>query len=199
MYYIRYIHKIINRYISLFCVIALNKNFIEGRCILISDIKLLELLHNQPELDHKMIMTKYIPFVYKLVFDEFSIRYTKGDIEKYLSDVFLEVFNYKDRIDSQSCFNKVLLAIITKRKIIDIYRRNKNNNQMPTKDISADLHTISDHIVRFILLKESNSQLIDDIKSLDESDSEIITRKYSFNQSLRGISKNTGLKISAYA
>jgi len=162
---------------------------------LISDIKVLELLHKQPELDYKMIMVNYIPFIYKLVFNELSIKYTKEDIEKYLSDVFWEVFNYKDRIDSQSNFNKVLLAIMAKRKVVDAYRRNKNNNQI---DID-DSHIISDDVVRSILLKESNSQLIDDIKSLDESDSEIITRKYSLNQSLRDISKNTGLKVSFYA
>lgn len=166
---------------------------------MISDIKLLELLHKQPELDHKMIMVNYIPFIYKLVFNELSIRYTKEDIEKYLSDIFLEVFSYKDRIDSQSNFNKVLLTIMAKRKVIDMYRRNKNNNQIPIDDVSEDLYTISDDIVSLILLKESNSQLIDDINSLDEFDSEIITRKYSLNQRLRDISKNAGLKVSAYA
>jgi len=163
---------------------------------LISDIKLLELLHNQPELDHKMIMTNYIPFIFKLVFNELSIRYTKEEIEKYLSDVFFEVFNYKDKIDSQNGFTKVLLEIIGKRKVIDMCRK---NNAIPIDDVSVDLHTISEDLLRSILVKESNSQLIDDIKSLDESDSEIITRKYSLNQRLRGISKNTGLKVSAYA
>ena len=66
-------------------------------------------------------------------------------------------------------------------------------------DASMNLYTISDDVVRLILLKESNLQLIEDIKSLDESDSEIITRRYSLNQSLRDTSKNTGLKVSAYA
>jgi len=166
---------------------------------LISDIKLLELLHNQPELDHKMIMTNYIPLICKLVFNEPSIRYTKEDIEKYLSDVFFEVFNYKDRIESQSSFNKVLLTIMAKRKVIDMNRRNKNNNSILMDNVSVDLKTISEYLIRLILLKETNSQLIDDIKSLDESDSEIITRKYSINQNLRDISKNAGLKLSAYA
>ena len=166
---------------------------------MISDIKLLELLRNQPELDHKMIIANYIPFICKLVFTELSIKYTKEDIEKYLSAVFWEVFNYKDKIDSQSGFNKVLLAIMEKRKVIDMNRRNKNNNQILLEDVSVELHTISDDVARLVLLKESNSQLIDDIKSFDESDSEIIARKYSLNQNLKDISKNTGSKVSIYA
>lgn len=163
---------------------------------MISDIKLLELLNNQPKLDHEMIMVKYISLVFKLVFNELSVWYAKEDIEKYLGNVFLELFNYKDRIDSQSGFNKVLLEIVSKRKFIDMYRM---SNDIPKDDVAINLNRISDDVVRSILLKESNSQLTYTIKPLDESDSEIIARKYSLNQRLRDISKNTGVKVSAYA
>lgn len=166
---------------------------------MISDIKLLELLQNQPELDHKIIMANYIPLTCQLVFNELLIRYKKEDIEKYLSDVFLEIFNYKYQINSLSDFNKVLLGIMSKRKIIDMNRRNKNNNPIPIDNVPAGLHAISEDVVSLILLKESNSQLIDTIKSWDESDSEMIRRKYSLNQNLRNLSKNTGLKVCAYA
>lgn len=64
--------------------------------------------------------------------------------------------------------------------------------------MSVDLHKISYDLVRSIFLKNINSQLIDDIKYLYESDSEAITRKYSLNQRVKDISKNTGLKVSAY-
>lgn len=162
------------------------------------DINLLELLNNQLELDLKMIMSKYIPYIRKLVFNELSVGYTKEDIEKYLRDVFLEVLTYKDGINSESSFNKVLLEIIAKRKVIDMNRRIKNNKIL-IDDVSVDLHNISYDVIHSILLKEGNSQLIDDIKSLDESDSEAITRKYYLNQRLRDISKNSGLKVSVYA
>lgn len=166
---------------------------------MISDIKLLELLRNQPELDHKMIIGKYIPFICKLVFTELSIKYTKEDIEKYLRSVFFDVFNYKDIIDSQSGFNKVLLAIMEKRKIADMNRKYKNNNEIFLESSSVELHNISDDVARLVLFKESNLQLIDHIKSFDESDSEIITKKYSLNQKFKDNSKNTGSKVSIYA
>lgn len=164
---------------------------------MVSNINLLELFHNQPELDHEMIMVKYISLVCKLLFNESSVLYTKEDIEKYLSDVFLEVFNYKYRIDSQNDFNKVLSEIVLKRKFMDMYRR-KNNNILKD-DVSVNLHIILDDVVRSILLKEGNSQLTDTMKSLDGSDSKMIARKYSLNQRLRDISNNSGLKVSTYA
>lgn len=163
------------------------------------DKRLLELLNNKLKLDFKMIMSNYIIFIRKLVFNELSAEYIKEDIEKYLSDVFLEVLTNKDEINSQSSFNKVLLETIARRKVIDMHRRRKNNNKILADGISVDLNTITYDVVHSILLKESNSQLIDDIKSLHESNIEAVTAKYSLTQRLRDISKNTGLKVSAYA
>ncbi|HEX9027202.1 MAG TPA: hypothetical protein VF839_12160 [Clostridium sp.] len=38
-----------------------------------------------------MIMSNHIPFIRELLFNELSVGYTKEDIEKYLSAIFLEV------------------------------------------------------------------------------------------------------------
>jgi len=159
--------------------------------------KSLELLNSKPELGFKKMLESYMPFIYKLVLNELSIRYSKEAIEKYLGDIFFEVLNYKNKIESQTSFIKVLLSTIAKRKIIDMYR--KNNNQFHMEDVSLDLHILSENVVRSILLKDSNSQLIDVKNSLNESDGEIITRKYYLNQSIKDISMKSGLKVSSYA
>ncbi|MCE5221245.1 MAG: RNA polymerase subunit sigma-24 [Clostridium sp.] len=166
---------------------------------MISDIELLKLLNNKPEVGLKMMMDNYMALIYTIIFNKLSGMYSKEDIEECVSDVFLEVFHYKNRINTQKSFIKVLLEIIAKRKVIDMYRKNKNNNEIYIDDVSVHLNTISDDVVRSILLKESNSQLIGDIKSLGEPDSEIIIRKYYLNQRLKDISKNTGLRVSIYA
>jgi len=168
---------------------------------LISNNELLKLLNNKPEVGLKIMMDNYMPLIYTIIFNKLSTMYSKEDIEECVSNVFFEVFNYKNRIDSQNSFIKVFLAVIAKRKIIDMYRRNKNNNQISIDDALVHLHTIADDIdvVRSILLKESNSQLIDTTKSLCEPDNKILIRKYYLNQSLKDISNNTGLKVSTYA
>lgn len=166
---------------------------------MISNIELWKLLHNKSELGLKVIMDSYKTLIYTLIFNKLSNEYSNEDIEKCVSDVFAEIFNYKDEIDSQNGFNKVLSAIRVKRKIIDMYKRKTNNNQMLMDDASVSLYAITDDVVRSILLKESNLELMNDIKSLNEFDNEIIARKYYLNQSLKDISKNTGLKVSTYA
>jgi len=169
---------------------------IEGRCIVISDIELLELLHNKPERGLKMMMNNYMALIYTIIFNKLSSMYSKEDIEECVSDVFFEVFRYRNRIDLQKGSIKAFLAVIAKRKAIDMYRKNKNNNHIPIDDISQSLYTAEDEVADSILLNESNLELIDAIKSLGEPDSEIIIRKYYLSQSSKDISKNIGLKVN---
>ncbi|MCE5221247.1 MAG: sigma-70 family RNA polymerase sigma factor [Clostridium sp.] len=163
---------------------------------MISDIELLKLLNNKPEVGLKMMMDNYMALIYTIIFNKISGMYSKEDIEECVSDVFFEVFHYKNRIDLEKGSIKAFLAIIAKRKAIDMYRKNKNNNHIHIDDVSQDLYSIVDDVADSILLKESNSVLIDAIKSLGEPDSEIIIRKYYLYQSSKDISKNIGLKVN---
>ena len=163
---------------------------------MISDMELLKLLHNEPEVGLKMMMDNYMALIYTIIFNKLSGMYSKEDIEECVSDVFFEVFKYKSRIDLEKGSIKAFLAIIAKRKAIDMYRKNKNNNHINIDDVVQELYTIVDDVSDSILLKESNSVLIDAIKSLGEPDSEIIIRKYYLYQSSKDISKNIGLKVN---
>jgi len=143
-----------------------------------------------------MMMNNYMALIYTIIFNKLSSMYSKEDIEECVSDVFFEVFRYRNRIDLQKGSIKAFLAVIAKRKAIDMYRKNKNNNHIPIDDISQSLYTAEDEVADSILLNESNSELIDAIKSLGEPDSEIIIRKYYLSQSSKDISKNIGLKVN---
>ena len=176
--------------------ILYKSDLIERRCALISDIELLKLLNNKPETGLKMMMDNYMALIYTIIFNKLSGMYSKEDIEECVSDVFFEVFKYKNRIDLQKGSIKAFLAIIAKRKAIDMYRKNKNTQHIPIEDVSESLYTMVDEVSDSILLKESNLVLIDAIKSLGEPDSEIIIRKYYLHQSSKDISKNIGLKVN---
>lgn len=163
---------------------------------MISDIELLKILNNKPETGLKIMMDDYMALVYTIIFNQLSNIYSKEDIEECVSDVFFEVFHYRNRIDLTRGSIKAFLAVIAKRKAIDMYRKNKNNTHIPIEDIAESLFTASDEVADSILEKESNSVLIDAVKSLGEPDSEIIIRKYYFHQSSKDISKNIGIKVN---
>ena len=163
---------------------------------MISDIDLLKLLNNKPEVGIKMMMDNYMALIYTIIFNKLSGMYSKEDIEECVSDVFFEVFHYKDRIDLERGTIKAFLAIIAKRKAIDMYRKNKRNTHIPIDDLSQDLCSIEDNVANSILIEESNLVLINAIKSLGDPDSEIIIRKYYLYQSSKDISKDIGLKVN---
>jgi RNA polymerase sigma-70 factor (ECF subfamily) len=168
----------------------------ERRCTLISDIELLKLLHNKPEEGLKVMMDSYMALIYTIIFNKLSGTYSKEDIEECVSDVFFQVFHYKNRIDLEKGSIKAFLAVIAKRKAIDMYRKNKNSNHIPIEDLPEDLYSIVDDAANSLLLKESNSVLINAIKSLGEPDSEIVIRKYYLHQSSKDISSDLGIKVN---
>jgi RNA polymerase sigma-70 factor (ECF subfamily) len=174
-------------------------NLIERRCILISNIELLELDLNKPERSNKIMMDNYKELIYTMIYNKLSGMYSKEYIEECIGDVFFEVYNHKNGVYSQNGFIKVFLVAIAKRKVIDIYRIIKNNNPVPTDEVSVYLHSMANDVVRSILLKENNSQLLNATKSLCKPDREIIIKQYHSNQRLKGISKNSSFKVSTYA
>lgn len=127
------------------------------------------------------MMDNYMVFIYMIIFNKFLGLYLKEDIEECVSDVFFEVFYYKNRIDLEKGLIKLFLVVIVKRKVIDMYRKNKNNIYVFIDDIVEVLYIFVDDVVDLILLKESNLELINVIKFLGELDSEIIIRRYYFN------------------
>lgn len=60
-----------------------------------------------------MIMGSYMP----IIFNNISSSYHKEEVEKCVSYVFFEVFNYKNRIDSKKSFIKVFLVVVKKEKL----------------------------------------------------------------------------------
>lgn len=163
---------------------------------MISDIELLKLLHDKPEEGLKVMMDSYMALIYTIIFNKLSGTYSKEDIEECVSDVFFQVFHYKNRIDLEKGSIKAFLAVVAKRKAIDMYRKNKNNNHIPIDDLPEDLYSMVDDAANSLLLKESNSVLINAIKSLGEPDSEIVIRKYYLYQSSKDISSDLGIKVN---
>jgi len=165
---------------------------------LVSDIKLLNLLHNQPNKGLELLMETYMGLIYTIVYNQLSNILSNEDIEECVSDVFFDVFNYKDKIDLEKGTIKGLLAVVAKRKSIDLYRKNKKskNVEVPIESMNENIFDVFDSVPDSVSTNERNDLLIKTIKSLGEPDSEIIIRKYYFRESSKDISKALGLKVN---
>lgn len=165
---------------------------------MVSDSNLLNLLHNNPNDGLEAMMENYMGLVYKIVHNQLSSVLSSEDIEECVSDVFLYVFNYKDNIDLQKGSIKALLAVIAKRKSIDLYRKHKKtiDLKVPLESIEENTFEEFDSVSDSVSNNERNKLLIDAIKSLGEPDSEIIIRKFFFRESSKDISKVLGIKAN---
>ncbi|GAA0075726.1 sigma-70 family RNA polymerase sigma factor [Clostridium sp. CTA-5] len=143
------------------------------------------------------MMNCYMPLIYTIVANKISGIYSREDIEECVSDVFIDVFNNRSRIDINKGSIKAFLAVIAKRKAIDLYRKKDGKRNFHNVSID-DLFDISndEDITNLVTKKEEHSKLIEAIKKLEQPDREIIIRKYYLNQSSKEISKAIDLKVN---
>lgn len=165
--------------------------------ILLSDNELLQLFIIKPEKALDKIINMYAGMVYAIVYDKLSLICSKEDIEECVSDVFYEVYRKREDIDLQKGSIKTFIAIVSKRKAIDIYRslKNKNSKTISLDDILCE-NTVKDNanVEQVVTKKEGQDVIIKEIKGLGEPDSEIFIRKYYFGQSTKLIAKALGIK-----
>jgi len=165
--------------------------------ILLSDGELLQLLKTKPEKALDKMINIYGGLVYTIASDKLSFICSKEDIEECVSDVFYEVYRHRELIDLEKGSLKAFIAVIAKRKAIDIYRslKNKNSKVVSLDDILYETTvTEKTNIEQVVEAKEDQAALVKEIKALGEPDSEIFIRKYYFGQSTRLIAQALGIK-----
>lgn len=163
---------------------------------MVSDEKLLNVLYNNPEEGLEILMKNHTGLVYTIVYNQLSNILSSEDIEECVSDIFFEVFRHKDRINLNKGSIKGFLAVISKRKAIDLYRKYKNENNIKIPIDTVDISDDCDDVSTSVSIDERNNILLNTIKSLGEPDSEIVIRKYYFRQSSKDISKILGIKAN---
>lgn len=140
------------------------------------------------------MIDEYSGLVSIIVQNHLNSNFSQEDIEECVSDIFIVAYNNIDKFDIRKGTIKGFLATISKRKAIDIYRKNKQvNNLAFNEDI---LQTNYDDISSHLYIKERNKILINAIENLDEPDKTIIIRKYLLKDSSKSISNALNIKIN---
>lgn len=164
---------------------------------MLSDSELLNLFKTRPEKALDKMINMYAGLVYAIASDKLSLICSKEDIEECMSDVFYEVYKKREVIDLQKSTIKAFIAVVAKRKAIDIYRNLKNkNSKIVPLDYLFSKDTVQDSAIieQLVTEREGHAVIIQEIKALGEPDSEIFIRKYYFGQSTKIIAKKLGIK-----
>ena len=162
---------------------------------MLGEKEMLSLFLKNPEKGLDRIMKQYIPFVYAIAYGKLSSICNKDDIEECVSDVFYEVYRTRHTIDLEKGSLKSYIAVLSKRKAIDVFRKQHNDTANVSLDEFEHDWIASDTDIENDVIKgEASDRLIDEIKALGEPDSQILIRKFYFGQSAKSISKALGMR-----
>lgn len=153
--------------------------------------ELLSLLIQTPEQGLEFIMDQYMAFVYTIVHGKLSGICKKQDIEECVSDVFFELYRTRGLIELEKGSLKAYLAVLAKRRAIDIYRKLRSNvDNVSLDEFDLDWVISKDNVTD----NETSDLLVQEIKALGEPDSQIIIHKYYYGQSAKAIARALRLK-----
>lgn len=158
------------------------------------DEELLDMIRQNPEKGLKAIMKQYGGLVYTVVKRNLPSSACAADIEACAADVFSEFYLDLDKFDPSKGSLKAYLCVIAKHNALDLARR--NNEHLP---LDEELGAVSDgtSLESDLEYQELRRAVLDEVKSLNEPDREILLRKFYLGESSKEIAKALKMSVSA--
>ncbi len=165
-----------------------------------SDAKMLELLHKDPNKGIKTLIDKYAGLIYVTVKHVLAdYEHISSDVEDISSDTFSEFYLNLQSYDAEKSSLKNYLCRIAKNKAIDFVRKKELQGITVNIDDEDFVIQIPDktNVESSVLRKELLQEVFDAIDSLGEPDSSIIFRKYYLGESSEKIALRLNMTVSA--
>ena len=157
--------------------------------------EIFSLLIEKPEKGLEKLMKEYAAFVYTIVYGKLSGVCGKQDIEECVSDIFYELYRTRESIDPEKGSIKAYIAVLSKRRAIDAFRKLQNgDNVISIDEFEHDWIASDTDVETGAADRETGELLIQAIKALGFPDSQIMIRKYYFGQGAKDIARAMGLK-----
>lgn len=158
-----------------------------------TDRELLLLISEDRVKGFSLLVDTYSALVYKIVSSIVLPVGTREDAEECVSDTFLAFYNNLDDVDPEKGSIKGYLALIAKRRAINLYHTLKRLQYAEEALDEGTAAEAADEVAGF----EIRQALVQAVKALGEPDSTIVTRKYILGETAREISTKVGLSPEA--
>lgn len=149
------------------------------------DEKLLELLRRKPEKGIRAVMEAYTGLCYAMVRARLA-GFPQEDIEECVSDIFLEVYRNRDRIETEKGGIRAFLVVVARRRAIDKYRAIGKAETLPLEEETAGAGKG--------LAFEDRDALRNALHTLGEPDAKILVWKYYYGLATKEIAAALGMK-----
>ena len=144
---------------------------------------LLTLLQKRPNEGMKELMRQYMGYCYYIVRNKLA-EFPQEDIEECVSDVFVDAYRYRERIDLEKGGFRIFLATLARRRAADCYRKKAEN---------LPLHEEMQENPKEVSF-EDREVLLQAIRSLGEPDEKILIWKFYYGYPTKTIASALGLK-----
>ena len=156
-------------------------------------------ISSSPDTTYRSFIDEYGGYVYAIAFNKLRSVCTTAEIDECVSDVFAEIFtkiNF-EKLDERNM--KGYTGTVAKRRAMDYYRKHSSEKAKIIRiDEEAAGTIVSDvNIENDSDKKEVQSILLQKIDELGEPDSEIIIRKFYYDQNSSEIARKLNLKASS--
>lgn len=146
---------------------------------------LLELLRKKPNEGMKALMGQYMGLCYTIVRGRLA-EFPQEDIEECVSDVFMDTYRYRHKIDLEKGGFRAFLAIVARRRAADRYNIAVKKGTLPLEEgIQTEEKGLS---------FEEREALLQAIRSLGDPDEKILIWKFYYGYPTRKIAETLGLK-----
>jgi RNA polymerase sigma-70 factor (ECF subfamily) len=164
----------------------------------VSDKEILDLLEDDPSEGLRELIETYSSFVYTIVYSKLRSVLAADDIEEMVSFVFSRVYEKRTDIDLKRGSLKGYLSTLAKRMSIDEYRRHIARVSMVEMTdeiaaVTADATDMQENVERRL----AQQALVDALKRLEQTDRDMLVRRYYYNQKSAEIARTMHMSDAA--
>lgn len=144
----------------------------------LNDKKIISEIINRDEQMLAFVIRKYSKILWKIAASILINAASVQDVEECIADVFIYLWQYPEKYDSDRATLSSWLSVIVRSKAIDRYRQIIKKRELPMEEIVAESLAYAE-ITEIDAEKE---KLLSCIGELDGKEKELIIRRYYYDQ-----------------
>lgn len=137
------------------------------------------------------VIQKYSPLLWKVVSNVLINAASTQDIEECVADVFIHFWLNPEKYDANKGKLSSYLSMVARSKAIDRYRQIVRKQEV---SIEEQILTCSSELLDEIISKQEKEKLFICIHNLEETDREILIRRYYYDQKPKEIAVALDIK-----
>ena len=163
-----------------------------------TDTELLCLLQEAPEKGLRELIDAYGGLVAKTVRGRLRTLCTQEDIEETVSDVFLELYESRNKLDPAAPGLPAFLMTLAQRRAVDRFRQQLRRREELSPTVIYN-RIAAPPAEETVLKKVERDQLLRAVLTLGEPETSILFRRFYYGETFREIGKALSLSENAAA